>query len=66
MYICLCNAITDRDFLAHAVEKDCTVSTLYRSLGIKPRCGRCVPYVKQLLLRAVEIPHPQAEAAATA
>jgi bacterioferritin-associated ferredoxin len=48
------------------VEKDCTVSTLYRSLGIKPRCGRCVPYVKQLLLQAVEIRHPQAEAAATA
>jgi bacterioferritin-associated ferredoxin len=66
MYICLCNAITDRDFLARVVEKDCTVSTLYRSLGIKPRCGRCVPYVKQLLLQAVEIRHPQAEAAATA
>jgi bacterioferritin-associated ferredoxin len=66
MYICICNAISDRDFLAHAAEKDCTVSTLYRSLGIRPRCGRCVPYVKQLLLQVAETPHPQAEAAATA
>jgi bacterioferritin-associated ferredoxin len=66
MYVCLCNAVSDRDFRACAVEKDCTVSTLYRSLGIKPRCGRCVPYVKQLLQQVVEIPHPKAEAAATA
>jgi bacterioferritin-associated ferredoxin len=66
MYVCLCNAISDRDFRARAVEKDCTVSALYRSLGIKPRCGRCVPYVKQLLQQAVEIPHPKPEAAATA
>jgi bacterioferritin-associated ferredoxin len=66
MYVCLCNAVSDRDFRAGAVGKDCTVSTLYRSLGIKPRCGRCVPYVKQLLQQVVEIPHPQAEAAVTA
>jgi bacterioferritin-associated ferredoxin len=66
MYICLCNAITDRDFRAHAVEKDCTVSKLYRSLGIKPHCGRCVPYVKQLLHQIVDIPCPQPEATATA
>ena len=66
MYVCLCNAITDRDVRVHAAEKDCTVSTLYRSLGIRPRCGRCVPYVRQLLRQVVDIPYPQPEATATA
>jgi len=35
MYVCLCNAITDRDFCAHATDGNCTVSTIYRSLGAK-------------------------------
>ena len=65
MYVCLCNAITDREFRAHAADKDCTVSTVYRSLGTKPRCGKCVPYVRQLLRQVVEIPQPQSMAAAT-
>ncbi len=33
MYVCLCNAITDREFCAHAVDEGCTVSAVYRSLG---------------------------------
>jgi len=65
MYVCLCNAITDREFRAHAVDENCTVSTLYRSLGTKPRCGKCVPYVRQLLQQMVEFPHSQPAAAAT-
>jgi bacterioferritin-associated ferredoxin len=64
MYVCLCNGITDRDFRAHAVDENCTVSTVYRSLGTKPRCGKCVPYVKQLLRQVTEMPHPQPIAAA--
>ena len=65
MYVCLCNAITDRDFRAHAADENCTVATVYRSLGTKPKCGKCVPYVKQLLRQVVEIPHPQLIAAVT-
>jgi bacterioferritin-associated ferredoxin len=65
MYVCLCNAITDRDFRAHAAEENSTVSMVYRSLGTRPKCGKCVPYVKQLLRQAAEIPHPQFIAAVT-
>ncbi|MFL5266964.1 MAG: bacterioferritin-associated ferredoxin [Stellaceae bacterium] len=63
MYICLCNAITDREFRAHAADEDSTVSTVYRSLGTKPQCGKCVPYVRQLLRQVVEFPQPQPMAA---
>ena len=65
MYVCLCNAITDREFRACAADENCTVSTVYRSLGTKPKCGKCVPYVKQLLRQVIEIPHPQPAAAVT-
>jgi len=65
MYVCLCNAITDYDIRAHAVDENCTVSAVYRSLGTKPRCGKCVPYVRQLLQQMVEFPHPQPITAAT-
>jgi bacterioferritin-associated ferredoxin len=57
MYVCLCNAITDREFCAHAADEGCTVAAVYRSLGTKPRCGKCVPYVRQLLQRVIETPH---------
>jgi bacterioferritin-associated ferredoxin len=65
MYVCLCNGITDRDFRAHAADESCTISDVYRSLGTKPRCGKCVPYVRQLLRQAVEMPHLQTVTAAT-
>jgi bacterioferritin-associated ferredoxin len=65
MYVCLCNGITDRDFRTHAADEHSTVAAVYRSLGSKPKCGKCVPYVKQLLQQVVEIPHPQLIAAVT-
>ena len=57
MYVCLCNMITDREFRAHATQEDCTVSMVYQSLGTKPRCGKCVAYVKELVKQVLEIPH---------
>jgi bacterioferritin-associated ferredoxin len=65
MYVCLCNAITDREFRAHVTDENFTVSNVYRSLGTKPRCGKCVPYVRQLLRQVVEIAHSQPMAAPT-
>ena len=59
MYVCLCNAITDRDFRAHAEREGSTVSAVYRSLGKKPQCGKCVPFVRQLLRQVVELPQRQ-------
>ena len=59
MYVCLCNAITDRDVRAQAECDGCTVSAVYRSLGRKPQCGKCVPLVRQMLRRAVEFTCPE-------
>jgi bacterioferritin-associated ferredoxin len=64
MYVCLCNAITDRDFRAHAEREGSTVSAVYRSLGKKPQCGKCAPFVRQLLRQVVELPQLQPAPAA--
>ena len=51
MYICLCNSLTDRDVRSCA-QGGCSVSMVYRSLGCEPQCGKCVPFVRQMLREA--------------
>jgi bacterioferritin-associated ferredoxin len=28
---------------------ECSVSEVYRALGCKPQCGKCVPFVRDLI-----------------
>jgi bacterioferritin-associated ferredoxin len=58
MYVCLCNGVSDRDFRLHVEGEDRTVSGVYHSLGVKPKCGKCVPFVRQLMRQAAEIRQP--------
>jgi bacterioferritin-associated ferredoxin len=62
MYVCLCNAITDRDLRAHCEGEAASVAMVYRALGVMPQCGKCVPLVRQMLRRTAE-PPPDAGAA---
>jgi bacterioferritin-associated ferredoxin len=48
MYLCICNAITDRQARAHR-DTSCSVAAFYRALGVKPKCGKCVPLVREML-----------------
>jgi bacterioferritin-associated ferredoxin len=52
MYICLCNAITDRDVRAQNTDGCCSVAMVYRALGCEPQCGKCAPYIRQILRQA--------------
>lgn len=49
MYVCLCNAITDRDLRGHTAGEDCSVAMVYRSLGCELQCCKCVPFARQML-----------------
>ena len=49
MYLCICNAITDRQARPHTASAGCSVAAFYRALGVKPKCGKCVPALKQML-----------------
>jgi bacterioferritin-associated ferredoxin len=48
MYLCICNAITDHQARSRATAS-CSVAAFYRALGVKPKCGKCVPLVRELL-----------------
>ncbi len=53
MYICICNAITDRD-IAKAAECGARSSEdLARELGVGLGCGRCTSCAKSILVEAV-------------
>ena len=49
MYICLCNALTDREIRAQCSGAGGSVAMVYRGLGCEPQCGKCVPLVRQML-----------------
>lgn len=50
MIICVCNALRERECVAAA---DCPTirypGCLYRRLGVKVQCGRCVPTVRRIV-----------------
>jgi bacterioferritin-associated ferredoxin len=66
MYVCLCNGFTDRQVLSVADEGCCSTAGVYRALGARPRCGKCVPTVLGILRRTGAAPDAPGEGAATA
>ncbi len=53
MYICLCNAITDRQIVQAAQSGARSPEDLTRELGIGLGCGRCTSCAKALLQETV-------------
>jgi bacterioferritin-associated ferredoxin len=49
MYVCLCNGLTDRDLRPHTLAGGYSVSMVYQACGCRPQCGKCVPFVRQML-----------------
>ena len=49
MYICICNAVTERE-IRGAVELGCrSIEDLRRDLGVTGCCGKCLPDARNLL-----------------
>ncbi len=49
MYVCVCNAVTDRQIRAQSESSRGTVAEVYRALGIKVKCGKCVSTAKCII-----------------
>ena len=49
MYICLCNAITERQVRECARSGACSVDQLTSQLGVGSGCGRCIECAVDLL-----------------
>ncbi|MGZ0188892.1 MAG: (2Fe-2S)-binding protein [Alphaproteobacteria bacterium] len=56
MYICICNGINERS-VNQAIDGGATkVADIYRANSCAPRCGQCVPDMRQALqARATDI-----------
>lgn len=48
MYVCICNGFTDGQVRAVCEKRQGRLSDVYRALGCAPKCGKCVPLVKEL------------------
>ena len=53
MYICICNAITDRDIVKAAEQGARSPEDLAHDLGVGLGCGRCTTCAKSLLIETV-------------
>jgi bacterioferritin-associated ferredoxin len=53
MYICLCNRLTDRQILSQSQGSTCSVEAVYQSLGVKLKCGKCLPMAREMLEASV-------------
>jgi bacterioferritin-associated ferredoxin len=49
MYVCVCNAVTDRQIRSQSEGTRGTVAEVYRALGIKVKCGKCVRTAKCII-----------------
>ena len=56
MYICICNAVTERAVRECARNGACSLEQLSFELGVGSGCGRCRDYASKLLrdVRAIE------------
>lgn len=49
MYVCLCNAVTDRQIREAVGDGVKSMRQLRQCLGVASNCGRCAPHAKELL-----------------
>lgn len=54
MYVCLCQAVTDRDIKREVTDGACCMRDLQQRLGIASTCGRCAPCAREVLGRALQ------------
>jgi bacterioferritin-associated ferredoxin len=50
VYVCVCNALKERDVkdAARAAGKACPHAA-YAQLGAKVKCGQCIPFAREVL-----------------
>lgn len=51
MYICICNALTDRHVRSAASAGAVSVDEVFRECNCAARCGTCKGFIKKLLVQ---------------
>lgn len=52
MYVCICNALRDRDLASAAGGDVRSVADVFRRCGRRPQCGKCLPDVARMIEEA--------------
>jgi len=50
VYVCICNAIRESDFRAHARTCPGDVDAVYACLGKQAQCGQCLDDAAEILI----------------
>ncbi len=60
MYVCMCHGFTDRQVRALSEAEGGSTAGIYRALGVRPRCGKCIPMVREIVRKASNrVPDPK-------
>ena len=49
MYVCICNAVTDKQIRAKAREGCCSLRELSKETGCGTTCGKCARQAREIL-----------------
>ncbi len=49
MYVCICNALKDKELAAAAGGDARSVADVFRRCGRRPQCGKCLPDVAEMI-----------------
>lgn len=50
MFVCICNALRDRELKAAAAEPSVrTAACVFKRCDAKPKCGRCLPDIADMI-----------------
>jgi bacterioferritin-associated ferredoxin len=52
MYVCICNAVTDRQIRTAVQEGHRTFEKIQQQLDVGTCCGQCEPHAKEVILEA--------------
>jgi bacterioferritin-associated ferredoxin len=66
MYVCVCQAVTDRQIRQAAAGGARTLDDLRRELGVARECGQCASYARECLREALAAPVKPGKAIHTA
>ncbi len=49
MYVCICHALREKDVRRVVNDGETSIVKVYQSLGCKPRCGKCLGMVAEIV-----------------
>ena len=64
MYVCICNALRDKDFASSELGETKSVADAFKRCGARPQCGKCLPDVAKMIEDARDLENGMCKLAA--